>query len=62
MKVALGNAEAKDHVAFIDSLEALEAGHPVNYGYVRCWHIHHESARRDYQGGSRFLRSSAPAA
>jgi hypothetical protein len=62
MKVALGNVEAKDHVAFINSLEALEAAHPIDRGYVHYWHIHHESTRHGCQGRSRLLRSSAPAA
>jgi hypothetical protein len=62
MKVALAIVEAKDHVVFINSLEALETGHPVNHGYVHCWYIHDKSSRRDCQGGNRSLRSSAPAA
>jgi hypothetical protein len=62
MKVALAGVEAKDHVALINFHEALEAGHPINHGDVRCWHIHDKSARRDCRGGSRFLRSSTPAA
>ena len=41
MKVALDMVEAKDHVAFINLLEALEAAHRVNHGCVHCCHIYH---------------------
>jgi hypothetical protein len=63
MNVAVAIVEAEDHVAVTNNLlEALEADHCVNHGDFRCWHIHHKSARRGGQGGSRFLPSSTPAA
>jgi hypothetical protein len=61
-KVALDVVEVKDHVAFINLREALEAAHRVNHGCVRCWHIYHERTRRDCQGRSGLLRSSAATA
>ena len=57
MYVAAGIVEVEDHV-----LEVLEAGHLVNRGDVRCWHIHHKSVRRSCQDESCFLGSSAVAA
>ena len=62
MNVAVAIVEAEDDVAVTNLLEALEAGHFVNRGDVRCWHLHHKSARGGCQGRSRSLSDSALAA
>jgi len=63
MNVAAVIVEAEDDVAVTNNLfEALEAGYRVNRGDVRCWHIHHKSARSGGRGGSCFLESSTLAA